>query len=119
MKKSISKIRDARVSLKKCIVICKELKGKKISKAKDFLEKLIKKEISLNGKYYTNPAKKILELLKNAEADAKFKGLELERTFIKNIKADKGFTFIRPRSRFRLRGRRIKATHLTVELEER
>ena len=114
-----AKFENARISLKHSVIVCKELKNKKLEKAKKILENLIDKKTDLNGKYYTNTAKKILEVLKNAEANARFKGLNLEKTFIKNMKVDKGFTFIRPKSRWRFRGRKAKSTNLEIIVEER
>ena len=119
MKLAEARIENARISLKHSIRICKELKGKKLEKAKKLLEGLIDQKISLDGRYYTNAAKKILEVLKNAEANAKNKNFDLERTFVKLAKADKGEKFLRPRSRWRFRGREAKSTHLTIILEER
>ncbi|MEM5790621.1 MAG: uL22 family ribosomal protein [Candidatus Aenigmatarchaeota archaeon] len=119
MKEAKAKEENARISLKDSIVLCKNLKGMKIEKAKRFLEDLINKKIDLKGKYYINAAKKILEVLKNAEANAYSKNFDLEKTFIKIAKADMGEKFIRPRSRWRLRGTEAKSTHLTIILEER
>ena len=115
----VTRIKNARISLQNAVLICKKLKGKKLSKAKDFLEKLHEKKISLNGKYYTKTVEKFLELLKSAEANAKQKGLDTEKLWIKNIKADKGERVILVKSRFKFRGRRGKSTHLYVEVEER
>ena len=112
-------IKNARISLKNSLIICKKIRGKNVEKAKSFLENLINRKISIEGKYYTNAAKKILEVLKNAEANALKKGLNLERTFIKIAKADKGEKFIRPKSRWRFRGREAKSTHITIIVEER
>ncbi|MDI6806599.1 MAG: uL22 family ribosomal protein [Candidatus Aenigmarchaeota archaeon] len=114
-----ARLEDARISLKHSIIICKQLKNKRLEWAKTFLNNLIERKISLNGKYYTGATKKILEVLESVEANAKGKNLNLERVFVKTIKADKGAGFIRPRSRFRFRGRRIKSTNITIELEER
>jgi large subunit ribosomal protein L22 len=119
MKTALAYVKNARISLKHSVVICKELKGKKLENAKNFLKNLIEKKISLNGKYHTNAAKKILEALESAGANAKQKGLAEEKLFIKNIKADKGFIFVRPRSRWNLRGRKVKSTNLFVEIGER
>lgn len=119
MKTASALLEDARISLKHSVIICKEIKNKKIEKAKKFLEMLIDRKISLNGKYYTNAAKKILEILKTAEANAKVKNLNSERLFVKIAKADKGRVFIRPKSRWRFRGRRAKVTRIEIKLEER
>jgi len=114
-----AQIRNARVSLKHSITLCRHIKGKKLEKARRLLEDLINKKRSINGKYYTNTAKKLLEVLKNAEANAKNKGLNLEKVFVKVAKADKGGVRHRARTRFTIRPHRGKSTHLYIELEER
>ena len=119
MKLAKARARNARISFKHSLIVCKKIKGKKLEKAKRFLENLIKRKISIKGKYYTNTCKKILEVLKNAEANAKQKNLNLERIWVKVAKADKGEVFIRPKSRFRFRGRKMKSTNIYIELEER
>jgi len=60
-----------------------------------------------------------LEILSYAEANANVKGLNTERLYVKSAKADKGRTFIRPKTRFKSRGRRAKSTNLKIILEER
>jgi len=119
MKTATARIEDARISLKHSIVICKELRNKRVERAKTLLEDLINRKISLNGKYHTNAAKRILQALKEVEANAKVKGLNPEKMFIKQIKADKGPVFIKPKSRWRLRGRKAKSTHVIIVVEER
>jgi large subunit ribosomal protein L22 len=119
MKTASASIENARISIKHSTAICKELKGKKLESAKNFLENLLDKKISLKEKYYPTAAKQILEILESAEANAKQKGLAEEKLFIRKIKADQGFAFTRPRSRWHLRGRKVKSTTLLVELGER
>jgi len=109
----------ARISLKHSTLLCKKLKGKKLSKAKSFLERLIEKKESVDGKYYTKASSEILKLLNNVEANAKQKNMDVERLFISRIKADKGFTFVLPKSKAKFRGRRGKVTNLEVVVEER
>jgi len=118
MKEAIARTKNSRISLKHALQICKFLKNKKLQKAKAFLEKVLKQEESYNGKYYTKATKEFLSLLKAAEANAKKKGLNLEKLYIKVIKADKGETIYRPK-RAKFVPRRGKSTHLTVILEER
>ncbi|MEM5766514.1 MAG: uL22 family ribosomal protein [Candidatus Aenigmatarchaeota archaeon] len=119
MKTVISKISNARISLKHSLVLCKNLKGKRLERGIKFLEDLLSEKTNIKGKYYTKAVSRFLELLKTAEANAKQKGLNLDKMFIKQIKADKGLRFHRPRSLWHLRRQRIKAVNLTVELEER
>jgi ribosomal protein L22 len=119
MKTAIARISNARISLKNSLLLCKELKGKRLGKARRFLEDLIAQKANIDGKYYTKTAKNFLELLRAAEANAMKKGLNSERLFIRQIKADKGLRFYRPRSLWHLRRQRIKAVNLTLEVEER
>jgi ribosomal protein L22 len=119
MKVAIARASNLRISFKHSIIILKELKNKKLEKGKKFLEDLIDKKVNLSGKYYTNTAKKIFEVLKSLEANAKQKNLNVEKLFIKTAKANKGEVFIRPKSRWRFRGRRIKSTNIEIIAEER
>jgi ribosomal protein L22 len=119
MKTASAKMERARISLKHSLAIIGELKGKKLEAAKRFLEDLLDKKISLGKKYHPTAAKQILEILESAEANAKQKEMNSEKLFIRKIKADKGFTFMRPRTRIHLRGRKVKSTTLFVELGER
>ncbi|MGC8993560.1 MAG: uL22 family ribosomal protein [Candidatus Aenigmatarchaeota archaeon] len=118
MKIAIARTRNSRISLKHAITISKFLKGKKLERAKKFLENVLMQKESYDGKYYTNATKEFISLLKAAEANAKKKGLNLEKLFIKVIKADKGETMYLPK-RAKFVPRRAKTTHLTVILEER
>lgn len=119
MKTASAKLVGARISLKHAVVVCKVLKGKKLSKAKELLQNLLDKKESIGGKYYTKTCKTILQLLSSAESNARQKDLVLEKTFIKKIKADKGRVFIRPKSRAKFRGRKAKVTNIEIMLEER
>jgi len=114
-----AKSKDARISFKKSIILAKELRKKKVSSALQLLRELKDKKKSLKGKYYTKTTNKFLEVLLAAEANAKKKNLNSDRLFIKIIKADKGYKFIRPRSRFGLRGTQAKMTNLEIIVEER
>lgn len=119
MKTAVAKETSARVSLKHSLVLCKQIKGKKLEKARKLLEDLVKQKRSLDGKYYTKAAKKFLDILKAAGANAKNKNLTVEKLFIKNATANKGEAFLRPRTRWHLRGRRAKSTNIEIIVEER
>ena len=108
---------NLRVSTKNSVIVCKAIRGKTLEKGKKLLEDLIDKKRSLNGKYYTNACKEILEVLKSAEANAEFKGLDLEKLII-HASAHKGFSFWTPR-RFKLRRRRKKTTNIQIILIQR
>ena len=114
MKTASARIDNARISLKHSIVLCKEIRGKKVEKAKRILQNLIDEKVSLKRKYYTKASKKILELVKSAEANAKAKNMDVEKLLIKKAKADKGEKFIRPKTRWRFRGRKAKSTNITI-----
>lgn len=118
-KTSSARVDAAKISFKHAMVLCKELRKKRVAKAKELLEDLIGRKRSLGGKHYTNASKDLLDVLKSAESNAMAKGLDTDRLFITVAKADKGRTFIRPKSRFKSRGRRMKSTNIEIILEER
>ena len=109
--------RALRISEKNSMVICKEISGKTLPKAMALVERLVNKEQSLDGKYYTNASKEILHLLKSAGSNAEFKGLEAERLIV-NASAHRGFRFYRPR-RFKMIRQRIRSTNVQLILQER
>lgn len=119
MKTALAKETSAKISLKHSLVLCKQIKGKKLEKARQLLEDLVNRKRSLDGKYYTKAAKKFLDILKTAGANAKSKNLAVEKLFIKNVTADKGEASLRPRTRWHLRGRRAKSTNIAITVEER
>lgn len=119
MTSASARLDDARISLKHSVAVCKEIRNKKLEWAKNFLENLIDKKISLEGKYHTNAAKQILKILESAEANARVKNLNPGKLFVKSAKADKGEVFVKPKSRWRFRGRKAKVTRIEIELEER
>jgi len=117
---SISSVfNDLRISRKHSIVLCDALRGKRVSRAKVILQELLSEKHSLDGKYYTNASEKFLEILKNMEANAMQKNMNMEKLFIKKIKADRGYEFRRPKSRWKMRARKAKSTNITIEIEER
>lgn len=118
MKVAIARTKNSRISLKHAKEICKFLKNKKLSRAKKFLEDVLSQKVSYGGKYYTKATKEFISLLKSVEANAKKKGLNVDKLFIKTIKADKGETIYLPK-RAKFLPRRAKSTHLTVVVEER
>ena len=119
MKTAKASIENAEVSLKQSIVICDKLRGKKLESGKKLLEDLLDRKINLDRKFYPTTAKKFLEMLEAVEANAKVKNLTAEKLFIKKIKADKGYRYAKPKSRWRMRGRKVKSSTIQVEVEER
>jgi large subunit ribosomal protein L22 len=116
---AVSRFKSARISFKQSIAICKEIKGKNVAKAKQFLENLIYKKVDIKGRYHPTAARQILQILETAVANAKVKKMNEEKLFVKIAKADTGDSFIKPRSRWGLRGRKAKSANIFIELGER
>ncbi|MEM5872078.1 MAG: uL22 family ribosomal protein [Candidatus Aenigmatarchaeota archaeon] len=106
--------RALEISTKNATILCRKISGMNIVKGKKLLEDLIEMKRDINGKYYTKTAKEILNVVKSAEANAEYKGLDTNRLII-YASAHKGFTFYRPR-RVKLRGRKKKITHVQIVL---
>ena len=109
--------RALRISTKNSVIVCSAVTGMQIDKGKKLVEDLVNEKRNLNGKYYTNVSKEVLELIKSAENNAESKGFDSERLFI-HASAHKGFSFFRPRA-FKMRGQHRKVTNLQVVLEQR
>lgn len=132
--------KEIRVSPKHCVEICREVKGKDLKHAKEYLEDVIdmkravpfrryKKKIGHRkglskwhaGRYPRKAALRILKVLESAEANAEYKGLNPERLFVRHISAQRGRViegFI-PRAFGRASPFNTPTTHLQVILEER
>jgi len=97
------------ISFKHAVEICRELRGKKIEEAKKILEDVIalrrpipfkryKKKVAHKsglhkwyaGRYPQKAAKYILKVLKNLEANAEYKGLDVDKLVIVHAQAKKG-----------------------------
>ena len=89
----------------------------RLEKGKSLLQDMLDQKRSLDGKYYTNTTRQLLNMLKSAEANAESKGLDTENLHI-HATAHKGFSFFRPRG-WKRRRERAKVTHLQVVLEAR
>jgi large subunit ribosomal protein L22 len=109
--------RGLRISTKSSTILCRTISGKNLTKGKGLLQDLIDQKRDLDGKYYTNSSKEILNILKSAEANAEFRGLDVNRLVI-FASAHKGFTFIRPR-RLKMRRTRRKMTNIQIVLQQK
>ncbi|MFH0956271.1 MAG: uL22 family ribosomal protein [Candidatus Aenigmatarchaeota archaeon] len=109
--------RGLRVSTKNSELICGQIRGKSLPKAKALLQRLVDRTDSLKGRYYTNATTEILSLLNSAENNAEVKGLKNDRLIV-NASAHQGFSLYRPR-RFKLRRQKRKVTHIQVVLQEK
>jgi len=97
------------ISFKHAVEICRELRGKKLEEAKKILEDVIalrrpipfkryKKKVAHKsglhkwyaGRYPQKAAKYILKVLKNLEANAIYKGLDVSKLVIVHAQAKKG-----------------------------
>lgn len=119
MKAAIAKGTNAVVSLKTSRLLLREIKGKKVNRVKKFLEGLVNKKRDVDGQYHTKTARKILDIVKSAEANAKNKTMNVDRLFIRNARADKAEKRVLAKSRAPHRGRVGKSASIEIVVEER
>ena len=119
MKVAVGKNNDLQISLQNSVIVCKAIKGKKTDKAAALLEGLVEEKRDIGGRYYTNASKEILKILNTTIANAKVKGYDDSKLYVKTARANKGFVFIKPKSRFKFRGRKAKSSSIVIEVEER
>ena len=100
---------EINVSPKHCIEILRQVRGMKVAKAKAYLQNVIDKKESVpfkrharnvghkphqegwpSGRYPEKASKEILKLIKHAEANAEYKGLEPENMSIVHATSKKG-----------------------------
>jgi len=109
--------RGLSISNKNSVIVCRAISGKNIQKGKKLLEDMMAGKRDIAGKYYTSTATEILRVLKSAESNAEFKGLDTNRLVI-FASAHKGFTFYRPR-RSKMRRTKRKITNLQIVLQQK
>ncbi|MCW1296289.1 MAG: 50S ribosomal protein L22 [Candidatus Parvarchaeota archaeon] len=96
------------ISFKKCVNIAMMIKGKDVSKAKKILEEVLefkravpfkryKRDVPHRkgiaaGRYATKPTKYMLELLKNAIANAKYHNMDEGKLYISKILVTRGIS---------------------------
>ena len=132
--------RELRVSHKAAREVCTALKGKTLGQAKTYLNKIITKKQpvpfrrynkKLGHRHGTEPgtfaarypiktAKKMLQVLAGAEANAEFKGLDVDRLRIIHAAAYPGIKLKRfqPRAFGRSSPKHQTLTHVELVLEE-
>lgn len=108
-----------RISFKHSQIVADNVRGKNLAKAKNFLTEILEGDKTIDGKVFPKATQAFLTLLKSAEANAKQKNMNTEKLFVKILKADKGYRYVRPKSLAKYRGREAKVTNLSVTLEER
>jgi large subunit ribosomal protein L22 len=131
--------RNLRISPKHAREICREIKGKYLESAQEYLEQVVNLERSVpfrryrkkvphrsdlvkwpTGRYPQKAAKEILRVLENAEQNSSFKGLEVSRLRITHMAAQRGrklrgFT---PRAHGRSSPSHQTLTHIEVVVTE-
>jgi len=105
---------ELRASRKMAVEVCKKLNRRPFGEAKSFLEKLVKKEVDIDGVYYTKAAEGILKFLAALEHNAKNRDKDPEKMIL-NISAHRGPTMLRGRRKRRF-GTKLKITHLQAVL---
>jgi large subunit ribosomal protein L22 len=136
---AIASAREVDISPKAAREICNTIKGMFLDKAKEYLEDVIlmkkavpykrhkkhvahRKELSKwpAGRYPIKAAKKILEVLENAENNAEFKGLDIERMKIIHAASQKGQIIKRffPRAHGSSSAKYNYLTHVEIAIEE-
>ncbi len=129
---AIANGRNLDVSTKESIELCNFIKRKQVAKAKSLLEAVTRLKVPVpyqrfkrdiphqkgigSGRYPEKAANAFLRLLTLAEFNAKEKGLDVQKLFVRYAIANKG-----PKSYHagRMRGLRKKRTHLSIVLEEK
>ena len=103
--------KEMRVSPKHAMEVCRAIRGMKRTVAKAYLQDVVKKKKAVPykrhkkkiahrggmtsgdaGQYPVKAANAILEVLANAEANAKYKGMDEEKLRIVHVSAQKGIT---------------------------
>jgi len=131
--------RELRVSPKHAREVCNTINGMKLDRAKDYLKQVIQKkkavpfkrfnkhvghrhglEKAFSGRYPVKAAEQILRVLEGAEANAEYKGLDLERMRIIHASAYPGMKIKRfiPRAFGRSSPRFKTLSHVELVLEE-
>jgi large subunit ribosomal protein L22 len=102
--------RSLKISPKHAVEICNKIRGMKVEKAEAYLEDVIEMKTAVpfkrhnkkvghrrgiggwpTGRYPVKAAKQILDILKNAEANAEYKGLDTENLKIMHISSHRGY----------------------------
>ncbi len=120
------------ISTRHSVEICKEVRGKKLEKAKSFLEAVIAMKTPVRfrrynkdvghkpkvgpGRYPIKACTHILDMIKSAESNALYKGLNVNSLFLVHISAQAAARTWRYGRHTR---RRNKRTNIEVVLEEK
>ncbi|MDD2438949.1 MAG: 50S ribosomal protein L22 [Methanosarcinaceae archaeon] len=128
---------ELHISPKKSREICRHIKGMKTKEARKFLEDVIvlKKAVPFRrhhdgaghrkgpmaaGRFPVNASKEILKILKNAESNAEYKGLEPSRMYVAHVAVQRGRVIrgIIPRARGRATPKNTDTVNIEMILSE-
>lgn len=109
---------DLRISKKKAGKICDVLNRErpKLERCINFVEGLVEGSKDIDGKTYKSAAEEILDVLRNAQANAEFKGIPTDKLRLKTISTEPGTSIPRAR-RKRGFGNRLKTAHVKAVFE--
>ncbi|GBE54731.1 50S ribosomal protein L22 [archaeon BMS3Bbin15] len=132
--------RALRISPKWSIELAREVRGKKLTQAKNYLDDIIEQRRSLPlkrfkkgvahrsdlvkadaGRYPKKASQHFLELLESAEKNAEYKGMDVDKLYVKHIIAQRGpiIRGFRSRAYGRASPSNTQTTHVQIILEER
>lgn len=130
--------RELHVKPKYAVNVCRAVRGMKLAQAKKFLEGVVAKKQAVPyvrhnrhvqhrpggigpGRYPVKTASKILEIVKSAEANAEYKGLDPEKMYILHISSQKASPQrgSRPRAQGRATPWNTSRSHIEVVLAEK
>ncbi|MFW9924324.1 MAG: 50S ribosomal protein L22 [Candidatus Thorarchaeota archaeon] len=136
---AVASARELDISPRAAREICNTIKGMFLDKAKEYLENVMEMRAAVpykrhkkhvahrkelkgwpSGRYPIKAAKKILEVLENAENNAEFKGLDVERMKIIHAASQKGMIVKRflPRAHGSSSPRFNYLSHIEIAIEE-
>jgi len=131
--------KEMRVSPKHAMEVCRAIRGMQLASAKEYLQAVIAKKKAVPfkrhrkklahrkalpswdaGQYPVKAASAVLEVLENAEANASYKGLDLERLHIVHAGAQRGVTIpgFKPRAFARATPFSKHTTNIEIVLKE-
>ena len=131
--------KSLKISPKHSVEICNAIRGMEVSKAKTYLEDVMEMKKSVpfkrhnkgvghrkgqegwaSGRYPVKAAEQILKVLENAEANAEYKGMDVENLKIEHISSHRGMVIrgARPRAFGRVTPFNTPTTHIQIVLVE-
>ena len=110
---------DAGVSVKNSKIVANAIRGRKLDSAVRMLEDMMDEKRNIRGRFYTKTAEKFIELLKNAQSNAKVVGMDDARLHVYVARASKGRTFFRPRTKVGRSGEKAKLSNIEIVVGEK